>query len=303
MGHGPEAPSGAVGTAGPVGTASPAGPKRAVTDVRTVKVRPGRHLDLPDQVATEEPLEIRAAGPGQEAEAVAVTMRTPGHDFELAAGFLLTEGLIRPDEIAGIGYCSTAEPANRFNTVLVALRRAWVPGGLRRDFVATSSCGVCGKAGIDQVELSCEPIGQRSRVPASLIPELPDGLRSAQRVFDRTGGLHAAATFDLDGTLLCLREDVGRHNAVDKLVGNGALGTSSDRTAEAGPAVLMVSGRVSFEIVQKAAMAGLAVIAAVSAPSSLAIEAADRLGVTVAGFVRGGSYTIYCHQERIDLDA
>jgi FdhD protein len=276
----------------------PAVPRRASTDVQTVKVRAGRHLELPDVVATEEPLEIRVAGPGQDAEAVAVTMRTPGHDFELAAGFLLTEGLVRPEQISGVAYCSDAPPEHRFNTVLVALRRPWARGDLRRDFVATSSCGVCGKAGIDQVELACAPIGFTVPVPASLIAVLPDRLRASQRVFDRTGGLHAAATFDASGELLCGREDIGRHNAVDKVIGHRVLGADDERC----PAVLMVSGRVSFEIVQKAAMGRLPIIAAVSAPSSLAVEAAARLGVTVAGFVRGEAYTVYSHPERIDLD-
>jgi FdhD protein len=274
-------------------------PKKASTDVRTVKVRLGRHLELPDVVATEEPLEIRVAGPGQPGDAVAVTMRTPGHDFDLAVGFLLTEGLVRPDQIGGVAYCSETVPEHRYNTVLVALRQPWANDHMRRDFVATSSCGVCGKAGIDQVELTCDPIGERPAVPASLIPTLPDRLRRAQRVFDRTGGLHAAATFGLGGELICAREDVGRHNAVDKVIGHAVL---DRRTARPLAAVLMVSGRVSFEIVQKAAMAGLPVIAAVSAPSSLAIEAAARLGVTVAGFVRGDDYTIYTHPERIVLD-
>jgi FdhD protein len=296
------------------------GPLHAVTDVRGVKVRPDGHVELPDRLATEEPLEIRAAGPGQEQRAVAVTMRTPGHDFELAAGFLVTEGLIRPEQIAGVAYCSTAEPEHRWNTVTVALRVPWDHDALRRDFVATSSCGVCGKAGIDQVELACPVLGAAAPVPATLIPLLPDRLRAAQRVFDRTGGLHAAGSFDRSGDLPCVREDVGRHNAVDKLVGHGALQraagpspapqsaggprTRHDRSAPAADvAGMVVSGRVSFEIVQKAAMAGLAVIAAVSAPSSLAVQAAERLGVTIAAFVRNGTYTLYSHPERIDLDA
>jgi FdhD protein len=280
----------------------------AVTDVRVVKVRPTGAVDLPDRLATEEPLEIRVAGPGQEARPVAVTMRTPGADFDLAAGFLVTEGLVRGGDIAGVGYCPTTEPEHRFNTVTVGLRVPWYPSAAGRSFAVGSSCGVCGKAGIDQVELACPPLGPTVAVPASLIPTLPDRLRAAQRVFERTGGLHAAGAFARDGTLRCLREDVGRHNAVDKVAGHDAL-----RRAAAGPgsadcggdttAVLMVSGRVSFEIVQKAAMAGMAVIAAVSAPSSLAVEAAERLGVTVAAFVRGDTYSIYSHPERIDLDA
>ncbi len=280
-------------------------PAPPVRDVRTVKVRPGHHVELPDQVATEEPLEVRVEGPGQRSEAVAVTMRTPGHDFELAAGFLLTEGLITAAEVTAVGYCSDAEPEHRFNTVSVAIDRPWTGTTTRRDFVATSSCGVCGKAGIDQVELDCPPLPPPLRpLPASLLPLLPDRLRAAQRTFDRTGGLHAAGAFAVGGTLLCAREDVGRHNAVDKVVGHLALAAGRERNP--GPsdvAVLMVSGRVSFEIVQKAAMASFPVIAAVSAPSSLAVEAADRLGVALAGFVRGDSYRIYTHPDRFDLDA
>jgi FdhD protein len=280
------------------------GPLRAVTDVRAVKVRPDRSVELPERLATEEPLEIRAAGPGQDSDPVAVTMRTPGHDFELAAGFLVSEGLVQPGDIAAVGYCETADPENRFNTVTVSLRNRWQPPADRRAFVANSSCGVCGKTGIDQVELACPVLGPRPAVPASLIPALADRLRSAQRVFERTGGLHAAGLFDGTGTLQCAREDVGRHNAVDKVIGRDVLSrAAAPRAVPTVPAVLMVSGRVSFEIVQKAAMAGLAVIAAVSAPSSLAVAAAERLGVTVAGFVRGDTYTIYSHAERIDLGA
>ncbi|MHB1930821.1 MAG: formate dehydrogenase accessory sulfurtransferase FdhD [Acidimicrobiales bacterium] len=281
-------------------------PLHPVTNVRAVKVRPGHHVELPDRLTTEEPLEIRAAGPGEEAQPVAVTMRTPGHDFELAVGFLVSEGLVGPPDVAAVGYCDAADPENRFNTVTVSLRGRWVaPTG--RTFVASSSCGVCGKTGIDQVQLACPVLPPSSPVAASLIPSLPGRLRKAQRVFDRTGGLHAAGLFGRDGELLCAREDVGRHNAVDKVIGRlaldavgGALGDGGARAA--GDGVLMVSGRVSFEIVQKAAMAGLPIIAAVSAPSSLAVAAADRLGLTVAGFVRGDCYTIYSHPERIALD-
>jgi FdhD protein len=282
------------------------GPGRAVTDVRAVKVRAGGHVELPDRLATEEPLEIRAAGPGQAARVVAVTMRTPGHDFELAAGFLVTEGLIRPEQIARVGFCTESDPEYRWNTVTVALRVPWDPAVLRRDFALTSSCGVCGKAGIDQIELACPVLAATVPLPASLIPPLPDRLRDAQRIFDRTGGLHAAAVFDRHGDLHCVREDVGRHNAVDKVVGYDILhgaGPHLPGSGDDAPAGIVVSGRVSFEIVQKAAMAGLPVIAAVSAPSSLAVEAAHRLGVTIAAFVRGGTYTLYTHPERIDLEA
>jgi len=295
-----------VGAHRPARAGSPAQPegtpprRRAVTAVRAVRLRADRTVEVPDVVTTEEPLEIRVAGPGAEAVAVAVTMRTPGADFELAAGFLVTEGLAKPDDVASVGYCNAARPEDRFNTVTVALRSPWVPPAQRRLFAATAACGVCGKAGIDQVQLDCPGLGAQPPVPASLIPLLPDRLRAAQQVFERTGGLHAAGAFDREGGLLCLREDVGRHNAVDKVVGNRVLA----RAAGSSPppaAVLMVSGRVSFEIVQKAAMAGIAVLAAISAPSSLAVEAAERLGITLVAFVRDGNSSVYSHLERLDL--
>lgn len=271
---------------------------RPVTDVRVVAVRPGRHLELPERLATEEPMEVRAAGPGEESEAVAVTMRTPGHDFELAAGFMVTEGLASPSEISAVAYCDAAEVGDgRFNAVTVSISSPW-QGAPRRNFLSTSSCGVCGKTSIDHVEVACPEVPAGPPVPASLISTLPERLRQAQRVFDQTGGLHAAGLFSPRGDLLALREDVGRHNAIDKVVGWGAL----RRVPPAPGCVLMVSGRVSFEVTQKAAMAGIGVIAAVSAPSSLAVDAACRLGVSVAGFVRGGNFNIYSHPERIALN-
>jgi FdhD protein len=271
--------------------------RRSVTPVRVVAVRPGRHLELPDQVVTEEPLEIRAAGPGQVPQPVAVTMRTPGHDFELASGFMLTEGLLTPMEVAAVNYCDLVEDeAQRFNVVTVELTRPHDAESVHRSFGVTASCGVCGKATLDDVEVRCAVVPPGPEVPASLIATLPDRLREAQRLFDRTGGLHAAGLFDQDGSLICLREDVGRHNAVDKVVGNGLLGRQLPLSGR----ILMVSGRVSFEIVQKAAMGGVAVVAAVSAPSSLAIEGAQRLGVTIAAFVRGGTYNVYSRPERLD---
>ena len=273
---------------------------KPVTDVRAIAVRPGRHLELPERLATEEPMEVRAAGPGQRSSPVAVTMRTPGHDFELAAGFMVTEGLARPDEIVAVAYCDAVEDhESAFNAVTVSLPRAWDDAAIRRNFASTSSCGVCGKASIDQVELSCPAVGPGPAFAASLITELPGRLRAAQRVFDKTGGLHAAALFGPDGDVVVVREDVGRHNAVDKVVGAGVLA----RCPPPRGGVLMVSGRVSFEITQKAAMAGIGVIAAVSAPSNLAVSAAERLGVTVAGFVRGEQFNVYSHPERIDFDA
>jgi FdhD protein len=283
-------------------------PPRGLAPVRAVKVRPGRHVELPEHLAVEEPMEIRAAGPGQAPIPVAVTMRTPGHDFELAAGFLVTEGLARAAEVVAIDYCDAVSvDEGRFNTVTVTLSRPWT-GSPARPFTATASCGICGKASIDQVEISCPAVAESEPVPASLIPALPGLLRDSQRLFDRTGGLHAAGLFDRSGRPLCVREDVGRHNAVDKVAGHTVLGpgrasAASPPLSDLAGCVLMVSGRVSFEIVQKAAVCGIGIIAAVSAPSSLAVAAADRLGVTLAGFVRGDSYNVYSRPERLAFDA
>jgi FdhD protein len=168
---------------------------------------------------------------------------------------------------------------------------------VKRNFYATSSCGVCGKASIDQVEVACSSLPPGPAIARSTLIGLPDALRQAQRVFEETGGLHAAGLFDVDGRMLALREDVGRHNAVDKLVGWALL----DGSLPLSERVLHVSGRVSFEIVQKAAMAGIPIVAAVSAPSSLAVETAERLGMTVVGFLRGPSFNVYTRPERIDL--
>lgn len=277
----------------------------AVTSLRAIRVRPGRRAELPEHVVTEEPLEIRLAGPGQEAAAVVVTMRTPGNDFELAAGLVCTEGLAGPDEIAGVGYCDAVrdDPDLRFNTVTVRLRRQWVPPDNARLFAANASCGVCGKTSIEEVSVACQVVPPGPALPGSVVLAMPERLRGAQTAFDRTGGLHAAGVFDASGGLLCAREDVGRHNAVDKVVGNRVLQSAGPAKAPLmGGCALMVSGRVSFEIVQKAAMAGLGAICAVSAPSSLAVQAAKQLGIGLAGFVRDGSYNVYAHPERFDLD-
>jgi FdhD protein len=264
-------------------------------------------VDLPEDLAVEEPMEIRAGRPGEQPVPVAVTMRTPGHDFELAAGFLVTEGLIRPDQVASVSYCDAVDTdEGRYNAVTVSVSGPWAAPASRQ-FVATASCGICGKASIDQVELACPAVGPGEPVPASLIPRLPARLRDSQRLFERTGGLHAAGLFDGSGHPLCIREDVGRHNAVDKVAGYAVLspagpGGTGPHPAPLAGCVLMVSGRISFEIVQKAAMCGVGIVAGVSAPSSLAVEAAHRLGVTVAGFVRGDCFNVYSHAERLDLD-
>jgi FdhD protein len=256
-------------------------------------------VQRPDRLATEEPMAIQVRGRRQEPVSVAVTMRTPGSDFELAAGFLFSEGLLRHrQELAGIRYCDVAPELQHYNVVTVDLSVPFTAEFAERHFFASSSCGICGKASLDQVEVSCPAVVAGPVVARSVIVSLPDSLRRAQRIFDQTGGLHAAALFDTDGRLLESREDVGRHNAVDKVIGHGFLSGETPLRER----VLLVSGRVSFEIVQKAAVAGIPITCAVSAPSSLAVEAGDRLGMTVIGFLRGGSFNIYSHPERVDLN-
>jgi FdhD protein len=253
-----------------------------------------------DWVVVEEPLEIRARGPGQRPTSVAVTMRTPGRDFELAVGFLRTEGLIEADDAVVVpverpGRLDLLGDRDR-NIVHVVLSRPFDGSALRRNFFATSSCGLCGKSTLDQVAVRCEPVAPGPVVGRSVLIGLPESLRNAQKAFDRTGGLHAAGLFDPLGRLIAVREDVGRHNAVDKLVGRAFL----DGELPLSGRILLVSGRTSFEILQKAAVAGAPIVAAVSAPSSLAVSVADRLGITLVGFLRGPGFNIYTHPERID---
>ncbi|HEV7810910.1 MAG TPA: formate dehydrogenase accessory sulfurtransferase FdhD [Candidatus Limnocylindrales bacterium] len=275
-----------------------ASPTRHVTSTRVVAVRGASVEFRGDRVVGEEPLEIRAAGPGQEPVAVAVTMRTPGHEAELAVGFLRTEGLIEGGEVLRTTFGDPASMNQPDDQVTVHLARAFDASKVaERHFVATASCGICGKASLDEVAVRSDPIPPGPVVARTVILALPDLLRAAQRAFDETGGLHAAGLFSPSGELLLLREDVGRHNALDKLVGAEVLGKRMplhDR-------VLMVSGRVSFEIVQKAAVAGIPIVCAVSAPSDLAVQAADRLGVTLLGFLRGDGFNVYAHDERVDL--
>jgi FdhD protein len=273
-------------------------PVRHVTSRRIVAVRGGSLEVRDDRVVGEAPLEIRAAGPRQEPVAVAVTMRTPGYEAELAIGFLRTEGLIEGPEVVGTTAGNPVELSQPDDTILVRLSVPFDDSKVaERHFVATASCGICGKASIDEVALRCEPLGPGPVASRAVVLALPDMLRAAQRAFDETGGLHAAGLFAPNGELIAIREDVGRHNALDKLVGSqvmvGAL-PLRDR-------ILMVSGRVSFEIVQKAAVVGIPIVAAVSAPSDLAIETAERLGQTLIGFLRGDGFNVYTHDSRIDL--
>ncbi len=282
----------------PPANATPAKRPGSVTALRVLKVRPGRRTELPDDVATEEPLQVMIAGPGERAAPLAVTMRTPGHDFELAAGFVFSEGVAGRDEIRSVDYCEAAgsDLTVRWNHVAVRLSRPLPRDIAVRAFNASASCGTCGKATIDDLFVSCGRLDAGHPWSASVIPVFFEGLRSAQKAFDRTGGLHAAGLFDREGVPIVVREDIGRHNAVDKVIGATIL-RSAKLDAEPGGYALAVSGRVSFEIVQKAAVAGIGLLAAVSAPSSLAVQAAAQLGVTLVAFVRNESFNVYSHSE------
>ena len=252
-----------------------------------------------DVLAVEEPLEIRVNG-----RSLAVTMRTPGNDFDLAAGFLVSEGVItRGEHFVTARYCAgaTVDGVNTYNVLDVSLAAGVAPPdpSLERSFLTTSSCGLCGKASIDAVRTkSAFPVAADPlRVDAALLTSFPEALRAAQTVFEKTGGIHAAALFDgATGRMLVLREDVGRHNAVDKVIG---WAVKEDLLPLTGT-VLMVSSRASFELAQKALMAGIPVLAAVSAPSSLAAEFADEVGMTLVGFLRGESMVIYAGAARIE---
>ncbi len=270
---------------------------------RVIARRPATHLTAgsastrPETLAVEEPLEIRVNG-----AAITVTMRTPGSDFELAQGFLLTEGVISSRrDITRIVYCggTTEDRTNNYNVVDITLAPdVTTPGSdIARNFYTTSSCGICGKGSIEAVRAISRipPEDDSVTVAAKTLTRLPRQLRGAQKVFARTGGLHAAAMFEADGTVLVVREDVGRHNAVDKVVG---WGIENDQLPLAGR-ILLVSGRASFELAQKAVMAGIPVLAAISAPSSLAVDLATEEGLTLVAFLRGDSMNIYSHAQRI----
>lgn len=263
-----------------------------------LRVRDGVISRRPDKLAAEEPMEIRVNG-----RPLTVTMRTPGGDFDLAVGFLVSEGVVHSaDDVASVRYCAgaTADGGNTYNVVDVGLA-AHVPppdASLERSFYTTSSCGLCGKASLEAVRTSSawSVAEDTLRVTPELLTVLPERLREAQRVFDSTGGLHAAGLFDAEGNLLCVREDVGRHNAVDKVIGHALR----EGLVPLRNSMLMVSGRASFELVQKAVMAGIPLLAAVSAPSSLAVDLADDNGLTLVGFLRGSSMNIYAGTDRIE---
>ncbi len=266
---------------------------------RVVRITPTGRTVRPDSLAAEEPMELRVGG-----TPLSVTMRTPGHDVELAHGFLLTEGVITSlDDVVAARYCDSVDDSGRntYNVLDVALAASVAPpsASLERNFYTTSSCGLCGKASLEAVRtvsawsVEDDPL----RVSAEVVVSLPDRLRAAQKVFDSTGGLHAAGLFSATGELLTLREDVGRHNAVDKVVGDSVLSGRLPLRES----ILMVSGRASFELVQKAVMAGIPMLAAVSAPSSLAVDLAEDNGLTLVGFLRGSSMNVYTGAERLDL--
>lgn len=273
---------------------------------RVVQVAGDRGRERTDMLAVEEPLEIRLYPPGDAPYVrVSVTMRTPGHDFALAAGFLYTEGLLRhADDVRAISYCTDPDldGEQRYNIVNVFARpEASIDvAQLQRNFYTTSSCGVCGKASIEAIHVRgiCPVADNGFTVSAGVLGLLGERLRSAQRIFDKTGGLHAAGLFDATGQLQVLREDVGRHNAVDKLIGDALLA----RRLPLRHRLMMVSGRASFEIVQKAAAAGIPVVVAVSAPSSLACDTAEAFGITLVGFARGARFSVYTRAARILLD-
>jgi FdhD protein len=254
--------------------------------------------EVDDELAIEEPLEIRVRG-----RAVSVTMRTPGHDEDLAAGFLLTEGVIGAGaDVLRFEHCGRNEHGNVLNVTLAPHVRVDFDR-LTRHVFASSSCGVCGKATIDSVKSQFPPVTPKLTIDAPIITSLPDIMRAAQSAFDRTGGIHAAAIFDADGTLIVAREDVGRHNAVDKAIGyclgRGVRG--GDGRFPLDRHVLLVSGRSSFEILQKALAARIPIVASVSAPSSLAAEFASESGQTLIGFLRDSRMNVYTHPERVRL--
>lgn len=270
------------------------------TRTRVGVVEDGKVRRRPDTLATEEPMETRLVTGGS-TQTVAVTMRTPGADFELAAGFLYGEGILTSaDDIKKISYCVDPEvdAEQQYNIVNVELRGGSSPDlrSLDRHFYTTSACGVCGKASLEQLELrGCPVVPPGPEVDAEVVYGLPDKLREAQGLFEATGGLHAAALFDPEGELLALREDVGRHNATDKLVGWALM----EGRLPLGGHIVMVSGRSSFEILQKCLTAGVPVVAAISAPSSLAVDVAREFDMTLIGFLRGERFNVYAGNERI----
>jgi len=270
-------------------------PTRHVTTTRIVAVR-GAHLEFRgDRVVGEEPLEIRAAGPGQDPVAVAITMRTPGFEDELAAGFLKTEGLIDGPEILRFETGDPSEMNQPDDRITVRLARPFDAGVVpERHFVATASCGICGKASLDEVAVRSDPIPDGPIVDRRVLLALPDLLRAAQKAFDETGGLHASGLFTPKGELLALREDVGRHNALDKVIGAMVRAETAPDTG-----FLLATSRLSLELAQKAAAVGVAVLAGMSAPTLAGIELAEGAGMTLLAFARGDGFVCYTRPDRL----
>jgi len=268
---------------------------RATVRRRVVRLRDGGQTARPDALAAEEPLEIRVGG-----EPLTVTMRTPGQDFDLVAGFLVGEGLVSErEQLGALRYCAgtDADGANTYNVVDAAVRGGGTALSVHRNLLTTSACGLCGRDTVEAVrthsrwKVADDPL----TVDQEVLYTLPEKLREVQKTFESTGGLHAAGLFDARGELLCVREDVGRHNAVDKVVGWALREDLLPLTGH----LLLVSGRASFELTQKAALAGIPLLAAVSAPSSLAVDLAEELGLTLVGFLRGRSANVYARADRI----
>jgi FdhD protein len=269
----------------------PPGPQTPSLPVRAWRASGGQTVERGDQVAVEEPLEIRVEG-----RPVAVVMRTPGHDEELATGFLVSEGVVKhPRDLLEVSTCPASTEAGG-NVVDVLLGGASVDwDSLTRHVFSASSCGICGKTSIDSIFQRFPPVTASWSVSAGTVYQLPAALRAAQQTFDSTGGLHACAVFDLEGRMLVIREDVGRHNALDKILG-WAL---TERLLPLDRHLLLLSGRVSFEMMQKALAAGIPLVAAISAPTSLAVSFAETSGQTLAGFLRGQSMNLYTHPGRV----
>jgi len=274
----------------------------AKTRASLLRIESGKATPKSDEIVTEEPLEIRLIAGGGKREArqtLAVTMRTPGNDFELAAGFLFAEGVIHSHrEIKRIAYCTDPGQPQQYNIVNVELRDSNLPDliPLERHFYTTSACGVCGKSGLDNLRLRYKRLENPLKVSAQTLAQLPQTLRAQQALFDRTGGLHAAALFNARGNLVTSREDVGRHNALDKLIGWAFL----EEKIPLGDCLVLVSGRASYELAQKTLAAGIPILAAISAPSSLAVDLAKEFGLTLIGFLRG-SFNVYSSAERIQI--
>ncbi|MDO9409824.1 formate dehydrogenase accessory sulfurtransferase FdhD [Patulibacter sp.] len=269
--------------------------RRRVARTSAVRLSAAGRREATERLIGEEPLEIRVAGPDGVVGATTATMRTPGHDFELAAGLLRAEGVIAgPGDLAEIRYCTDVD-VQQYNVVTVHLRRPPRRELAARSLMATASCGVCGTASIDELCDRVPVVGGTTSIDAAVLAGLPDLLREEQSLFAETGGNHGAGVFRADGSPLVVREDVGRHNALDKALGARLLAGTDPGEDD----VVVLSGRVSFELVQKTAAAGVPILVAVSAPSSLAVETAQRLGVTLAAFVREGRATLYAHPERV----